>query len=134
MSKRKEDLIEYLDVLLQVNRYGIGCGDKINVALNELHKEMGFGSGEILSITIPQRNDEEVKRIAKELKEKMRKDFEEVNLDKVWIRGGSGGEITATYDGGMTITGGKIITDGKIETSKGIVGTNITENPFDTIE
>lgn len=119
MSKRKNDLIEYLDVLLQVNRYGIGCDDKIKVVLDELHKEMGFGSGDIYNITINQHTSENSKDIVDNIMKNLKRVQEKDML--TWSK--SSDSITSTYDGGIKVT--DTITEEEKEE---------TENPFDTIE
>ena len=60
MTERKQELMQYIKTLMQLKECGIKCDNKIEIALNELHSEMGFikyGIGNIDSITISKISD-----------------------------------------------------------------------------
>ena len=99
MSKRKEELMQYLNTLMQLKEVGVRCDKKIEAVLDELHKEMGFKDGQILSITIPEVNNEDIKKIAKELTEKMKEQHsKEIYPDTVWTRVEKANEVKSPFD------------------------------------
>ena len=95
MTERKLELIKYLETLLRLKDFGVKCDDKIKVALDELHKEMGFGNyvtGDIKNITISisKPEDESVEKAVKRIVESMERNSEEIREetypDTVWIK------------------------------------------------
>ena len=109
MKKRKTELMQYLKTLMQLKDIGVDYDDKIKVVLDELHREMGFTNGIVVSVDeIKKISNEEVKEIAKAIKKKMEEeDAKEEHPNMEWVR---------TFD------------------AKDSSAPSKTENPFDTIE
>ena len=136
MSERKLELIKYLETLLRLKDFGVKCDDKIKVALDELHKEMRFGGGDVYNITINQNTSKDSNEIVDTIVNNLKKarDY----CPKPFISStDSLDSITSTSDGGIKVTGtivgssislgegfGKVTKEEKEE----------AENPFDTIE